>query len=86
MITRNLSKVQEILDEFSKVQEQINELSYFKKELEAPNHSDLSCTFVSSTINHLNLNLSKIVEALNVYGKTYECIDQELTKINRTVK
>lgn len=82
MVTRNLGKVQEALDALNPVQRNINELKYLKKELNSPNHSSSLCSSVRSIIDTLTQQHSEVVNALILYGNTYQCMDERLAKSN----
>ena len=82
MVTRNLGKVQETLDALNPVQRNINELKYYKKELNLPNHSSSLCSSVRSTIDTLTQQHSEVVNALILYGTTYQSMDESLAMAN----
>lgn len=82
MITRNLAKVQEALDALNPVQRDINELKYFKNVLNSPNHSNSLCSSVCSMIDTLTQQHSEVVNALILYGTTYQEMDERLALLN----
>lgn len=82
MITRNLGKVQEALDALNPVQRNINELKYYKKKLNSPNHSNSLCASVRSAIDTLVTQHAEVVNALMLYGTTYQGVDESLAVSN----
>lgn len=82
MITRNLGKVQEALDDLNPVQRNINELKYYKNALNSPNHSNSECSSVRSIIDTLTQQHSEVVNALILYGTTYQEMDERLAAHN----
>lgn len=82
MVTRNLIKVQEVLDNLNPVQRNINELKYYKKKLKSPNHSNSLCASVCSMIDDLVIQHGEVVDALILYGNTYQGLDESLAVSN----
>lgn len=82
MVTRNLGKIQEALDALNPVQRDINELKYYKKEFNSPNHSNSLCASVCSAIDTLAKQHTELVNALMLYGTTYQEIDERLAISN----
>lgn len=82
MVTRDLGKIQEALDALNPVQRNINELKYYKKEINSPNHSNSLCASVRSTIDTLVKQHAELVNALILYGTTYQGIDESLAVSN----
>lgn len=85
MVTRNLSKVQEALNELNPVQRNINELKYYKKNLTMPNHSKSLCASVRSTIDTLAAQHAEVVNALILYGSAYQWKDESLAISNNPI-
>lgn len=82
MPNRNLSKIQEALNELTTVEKYINELEYYRKHLYSPNHSKGTCNSTVALITQLNTDHANLVNALITYGIQYESDDASLAAGN----